>query len=245
MKILGIIPSRYGSTRFPGKPLIEIDGQSMVQRVYNQAKKCNELDEVVVATDDQRIFDHVADFGGKAVMTSGQHQSGTDRCNEVLTKMEDNYDVVINIQGDEPYIDPIQIQQLSECFIDPKTDVATLIKKIDSIDDLFNENKVKVVVNKNKGAMYFSRNPIPFLKEEPKNNWLNKSTFYKHIGIYGYRTEVLMQITQLPISTLERAEGLEQLRWLENGFVIKTAETNIEAISIDSPEDLKKLKKST
>lgn len=242
MKILGIIPSRYGSTRFPGKPLIEIDGQSMVQRVYNQAKKCDELNEVVVATDDQRIFDHVADFGGKAVMTSSQHQSGTDRCNEVLAKMDNNYDVVINIQGDEPYIDPMQIQQLCECFIDPKTDIATLIKKINSIDSLFNENKVKVVINKDNVALYFSRNPVPFLKNEPKDNWLNNHVFYKHIGIYGYRTEALMQITQLPVSVLEQAEGLEQLRWLENGFVIKTAETKIEAISIDSPEDLKKLK---
>lgn len=242
MNVLGVIPSRYGSTRFPGKPLVEIDGKSMVQRVYEQAKKCELLNDIVVATDDQRIFDHVISFGGKAVMTSDQHESGTDRCDEVLTKMKDDYDVVINIQGDEPYIDPAQIEQLCQCFFDPKTDIATLIKKIDSLDDLWSENKVKAVVNKQQIAMYFSRNPIPFLKGEPKENWLNKQVFYKHIGIYGYRTETLMQITQLTVSSLEKAEGLEQLRWLENGFVIKTAETKIEAISIDAPADLKKLK---
>lgn len=217
----------------------------MVQRVYEQAQKCDVLNEVVVATDDQRILDHVIGFGGKAIMTSNQHESGTDRCQEVVQKMNKNYNVVINIQGDEPYIDPEQIAQLCSCFLDDKTDIATLIKKIDNDQDLFDENKVKAVVGKNHFALYFSRNPIPFVKGETKEDWRNNHTFYKHIGIYGYRAEVLNAITQLSPSRLEKAEGLEQLRWLENGYSIKTAETTIEAISIDSPEDLKKLNKET
>jgi 3-deoxy-manno-octulosonate cytidylyltransferase (CMP-KDO synthetase) len=241
MKILGIIPARYGSTRFPGKPLIDINGKSMIQRVYEQAKSCTSLNEVVVATDDQRIFDHVKSFNGNVEMTSDKHESGTDRCAEVMEKLEEKYDVVINIQGDEPYIDPSQITQLCECFKDEKTDIATLIKKIETTEDLFNENKVKVVKNSADFAIYFSRNPIPFVKGEAKENWLAKHTYYKHIGIYGYRAEVLQNITQMPLSILEKAEGLEQLRWLENGLFIKVAETQLEAIAIDSPEDLKKI----
>jgi 3-deoxy-manno-octulosonate cytidylyltransferase (CMP-KDO synthetase) len=241
MKILGIIPARYGSTRFPGKPLIDINGKSMIQRVYEQAKSCSSLNEVVVATDDQRIFDHVKSFGGNVEMTSDKHESGTDRCAEVVEKVSETYDVVINIQGDEPYIDPIQITQLCECFKDEKTDIATLIKKIESTEDLFNENKVKVVKSSADFAIYFSRNPIPFVKGEAKENWLKTNTYFKHIGIYGYRAEVLQNITQMPLSILEKAEGLEQLRWLENGLFIKVAETQLEAIAIDSPEDLKKI----
>lgn len=241
MKILGIIPARYGSTRFPGKPLIDINGKSMIQRVYEQAKSCTSLNEVIVATDDQRIFDHVKSFGGNVEMTSDKHESGTDRCAEVVEKISENYDVVINIQGDEPYIDPIQITQLCECFNDEKTDIATLVKKIESIEDLFDENKVKVVKSSADFAIYFSRNPIPFVKGEAKENWLEKQTYYKHIGIYGYRFEVLQKVTQMPLSILEKAEGLEQLRWLENGLRIKVAETQLEAIAIDSPEDLKKI----
>lgn len=241
MKILGIIPARYGSTRFPGKPLIDINGKSMIQRVYEQAKSCTSLNEVIVATDDQRIFDHVKSFRGNVEMTSDKHESGTDRCAEVVEKISENYDVVINIQGDEPYIDPIQITQLCECFNDEKTDIATLVKKIESIEDLFDENKVKVVKSSADFAIYFSRNPIPFVKGEAKENWLEKQTYYKHIGIYGYRFEVLQKVTQMPLSILEKAEGLEQLRWLENGLRIKVAETQLEAIAIDSPEDLKKI----
>tara|TARA_R110001592_G_scaffold344988_1_gene636618 strand:- start:3531 stop:4256 length:726 start_codon:yes stop_codon:yes gene_type:complete len=241
MKILGIIPARYGSTRFPGKPLIDINGKSMIQRVYEQAKSCMSLNKVVVATDDQRIFDHVKSFNGNVEMTSDKHESGTDRCAEVVEKVSETYDVIINIQGDEPYIDPIQITQLCECFNDEKTDIATLIKKIDSTEDLFNENKVKVVKSCADFAIYFSRNPIPFVKGEAKENWLEKQTYYKHIGIYGYRFEVLQKVTKMPLSILEKAEGLEQLRWLENGLHIKVAETQLEAIAIDSPEDLKKI----
>ena len=242
MKILGIIPARYGSTRFPGKPLIDINGKSMIQRVYEQAKSCPRLDNVFVATDDQRIFDHVKSFGGSVEMTSDKHESGTDRCAELVEKINEKYDVVINIQGDEPYIDPTQIIQLCDCFNDEKTDIATLIKKIDNTTDLFNENKVKVVKNPKDFAIYFSRNPIPFLKAEKQENWLEKHCYYKHIGIYGYRTEVLKNITVTSVSLLEKAEGLEQLRWLENGFHIKVAETELEAIAIDSPEDLEKIK---
>ena len=242
MKILGIIPARYGSTRFPGKPLIDINGKSMIQRVFEQAKSCASLNDVIIATDDQRIFDHAKTFNGNVVMTSDKHESGTDRCAEVVGILSASFDVVINIQGDEPYIDPIQIAQLCECFNDDKTDIATLIKKIDNDLDLFNENKVKVVKSPTDFAIYFSRNAIPYLKGETKENWLAKHSYYKHIGIYGYRTEVLKNITETSVSLLEKAEGLEQLRWLENGFHIKVAETELEAIAIDSPEDLQKIK---
>lgn len=242
MKILGIIPARYGSTRFPGKPLIDIFGKTMIQRVYEQAKSCKSLNDVIVATDDQRIFNHVKSFGGNVEMTSDKHESGTDRCAEALGQTNEKYDVVINIQGDEPYIDPTQISQLCECFNDEKTDIATLIKKLENVEDLFNENKVKAIKNQDNFAIYFSRNPIPFLKAEKKESWLDKHTYFKHIGIYGYRTEVLHKITKMPVSLLEKAEGLEQLRWIENGLNIKVAETQLEAIAIDSPEDLEKIK---
>jgi len=241
MKILGIIPSRYGSTRFPGKPLINIDGKSMIQRVYEQVIKTGHLTEVVVATDDNRIFNHVKSFDGKVVMTSSSHESGTDRCAEVISVLKEDYDVVINIQGDEPFINPLQINQLCNCFDDIKTDIATLIKKIDSTEELFNDNKPKVVKSENDFAIYFSRNPIPFFRGVEREKWINKHVYYKHIGIYGYRTTVLKKITKLKPSSLELAEGLEQLRWLENGFAIKVAKTDIEAASIDTPEDLKNI----
>ncbi|MBW6482661.1 MAG: 3-deoxy-manno-octulosonate cytidylyltransferase [Vicingaceae bacterium] len=238
MKILGIIPSRYASTRFPGKPLVEIQGKSMIQRVYEQAKKASSLSEVLVATDDERISKHVIDFGGKVILTSSSHQSGTDRCAEVINKINDAYDVVINIQGDEPFINPEQINQLCACFDYQNTQIATLIKKI-TADELFNINKPKVIKSVDDFAIYFSRNPIPFFRGVEKENWLKEHTYYKHIGIYGYTTETLKKITQLPLSLLEKAEGLEQLRWLENGYKIKVAETNLEANSVDTPEDLK------
>lgn len=238
MKILGIIPSRYASTRFPGKPLVDIHGKSMIQRVYEQAKKASYLSEVIVATDDERIFNHVVDFGGKVINTATSHQSGTDRCAEVINKLNDVYDVVINIQGDEPFINPEQINQLCACFDDQYTQIATLIKKI-TANELFNENKPKVIKSVDNFAIYFSRNPIPFFRGVEKENWLKDHTYYKHIGIYGYKTETLQKITQLPLSLLEKAEGLEQLRWLENGYKIKVAETNLEANSVDTPDDLK------
>lgn len=242
MKILGIIPARFGSTRFPGKPLVDIDGKTMIQRVYEQAKSCLALTDVIVATDDERIFNEIIRFGGKVVMTSTLHQSGTDRCAEVVNKLTEKYDVIINIQGDEPFIDPKQITQLCNCFLDEKTQIATLTKSITDQADLFNENKVKVTFNTNYFAIYFSRNAIPFFRGETHENWLKKHNYFKHIGIYGYKIEILKEITLLKPSKLELAEGLEQLRWIENGYNIKIAETELEAISIDTPEDVAKLK---
>lgn len=240
MKILGIIPARYASTRFPGKPLVDIAGKSMIQRVYEQAKKCAQLSEVIVATDDNRIFEHVHSFGGRAVMTSSTHQSGTDRCAEVAEKHPE-YDVIINIQGDEPYIDPEQISKLIGCFNDANTQLATLIKKVSNQEELHNTNSPKVIINKNSEAIYFSRSPLPHIRGQEPQNWLQHFTYFKHIGIYGYRADILKQITKLPVSPLEKAESLEQLRWVENGYKIKVAETEIETVAIDTPEDLKKL----
>ncbi len=239
MRILGVIPARFASTRFPGKPLIDVAGKSMIMRVYEQAKKASSLMHVVVATDDQRILDHVNKCGGEAVLTSEQHQSGTDRCAEVAQNFID-FDIIINIQGDEPFIDPTQIDDLAACFNDPNYKLATLIKKITTTDELFNSNTPKVVLNKAFEAIYFSRNTIPFLRNVEPETWLAQHDFYKHIGIYGYRLSVLQEITKLPVSSLERAEALEQLRWLENGYKIKVAITDKESIAIDTPEDLQK-----
>jgi 3-deoxy-manno-octulosonate cytidylyltransferase (CMP-KDO synthetase) len=240
MTILGIIPARFASTRFPGKPLVDIAGKSMIQRVYEQAKKCIHLAEVIVATDDDRIFDHVIGFGGTAIMTSADHQSGTDRCAEVALQRP-QYDVIINIQGDEPFIDPEQISKLALCFDNPGTQIATLIKKVQTGQELFNTNSPKVIVNKLSEAVYFSRSPLPHIRGQEQQNWLNYYTYFKHIGIYGYRADVLQQITKLPVSSLEKAESLEQLRWIENGYRIKVAETELETYAVDTPEDLQKL----
>jgi 3-deoxy-manno-octulosonate cytidylyltransferase (CMP-KDO synthetase) len=240
MKVLGIIPARYASTRFPGKPLVDIGGKSMIQRVYEQSKKCIHLTEVIVATDDTRIFDHVINFGGVAVMTSPDHQSGTDRCAEVALQ-HPQYEVIINIQGDEPYIDPEQISKLAFCFNDEATQIATLVKKVQNEQELFNVNSPKVVINKLSEAVYFSRSPLPYIRGQEPKNWLDHFTYFKHIGIYGYRAAVLQQITKLPVSPLERAESLEQLRWIENGYRIKVAETELETYAVDTPEDLEKL----
>ncbi len=238
MNILGIIPARYASTRFPAKPLADLGGLSMIRRVYTQAKKSSLLTKVVVATDHEEIFKHVADFGGEVCMTSTHHASGTDRCYEVLSNEKTSFDYVINIQGDEPFIAPEQIDSLAS-LLDGDTDLATLIKKIDSVEQLFNPNLVKVVVNKNSEAMYFSRSPIPYFRNMDQVEWVTRHTYYKHIGMYGYRNTVLEKITRLTISALENAESLEQLRWLENGFKIKVKETDIETMGIDTPEDLK------
>ncbi|RZL48876.1 MAG: 3-deoxy-manno-octulosonate cytidylyltransferase [Pedobacter sp.] len=240
MKTLGIIPARYASTRFPAKPLVDIAGKTMIQRVYEQAKKCD-LDEVIVATDDERISSVVESFGGKVVMTSTQHQSGTDRCAEVALKLP-GYDVVINIQGDEPFIDPAQIALVRSCFTDKSIQLATLIKEIHSDEELFNPNIPKVVINTNQQAIYFSRHPIPYIRNAQKQeDWVKAHQFYKHIGIYGYTTSTLLEITKLTASSLELAESLEQLRWLENGYQIQTKVTGIETIAIDTPEDLQKI----
>ena len=240
MKILGIIPARYASSRFPGKPLVDIAGKSMIRRVYEQAKKCDNLAEVIVATDDERIFNHVTAFGGVAVMTSEDHASGTDRCAEVASK-HPGYDIIINIQGDEPYIDPEQITKLAACFSDTDTQIATLIKKMQGVEELLNFNSPKVIINKRAEAIYFSRTALPHVRGQEPKEWLSHFTYFKHIGIYGYRADILQQITKLPISSLEKAESLEQLRWIENGYRIKVAETELETHAIDTPEDLKKL----
>lgn len=240
MKTLGIIPARYASTRFPGKPLVDIYGKSMIQRVYEQACSSSSLDKVVIATDDERIVDAVKLFGGAYALTRTDHQSGTDRCAEVAQQLP-GYDIVINIQGDEPYIDPIQIDLLSSCFSDSKVKLATLIKKIDTEEELFNNNIPKVVINSRMEAIYFSRHTIPYLRNVTRENQLSSHQFYKHIGIYGYTVDTLLEITKLSPSSLELAESLEQLRWIENGYKIQTRITDLETIAVDTPQDLEKI----
>lgn len=244
MKVLGIIPSRYASSRFPGKPLIDINGKSMIQRVYEQASKTELLTDVVVATDDKRIEKEINHFGGEVMMTSDQHPSGTDRCQEVVEKLELSgvvYDVVINIQGDEPFIEPQQIDELISCFDKPNVQIATLVKNIDDLQELINPNINKVVINKRGEAIYFSRHPIPYFQNLDQNEWLSKHNYFKHIGIYGYRSKILKEITRLNKSKLEIAESLEQLRWLENGYKINVQITEFESLSVDTPEDLSKI----
>lgn len=239
MKVVGIIPARYASTRFPGKPLALIKGKPMIQRVYEQALK-SVLDTVVIATDDVRIADAVMNFGGRYVMTDPNHRSGTDRCREALELLEEQYEAVVNIQGDEPFIDPEQINQVVELICRDDTDLASLAKWIDDEDELFSPNTVKVVMDKQGNALYFSRNPIPFMRNLDQKEWFTNGSFYKHIGIYAYKAEVLRQIADMQPTDLEMAESLEQLRWLENGYIIKTAISNVETIGIDTPEDLAK-----
>lgn len=241
MRILGIIPARYASSRFPGKPLVDISGRPMIELVYTQAKKCKSLTDVVVATDDKRIYDCVKNFSGHVLMTSSKHQSGTDRCYEALKKMKDNYSAVINIQGDEPFIQPQQITRVATCFKDKSVQLATLAIKLKSIEGLINSNTIKILLNKENEAIYFSRTPIPYYRGKDLLNWIYLHTYYKHIGIYGYRTDILAQITKLKRSSLEIAESLEQLRWLENGYRIKVNLTSYESQSIDTPEDLKNI----
>jgi 3-deoxy-manno-octulosonate cytidylyltransferase (CMP-KDO synthetase) len=237
MKILGVIPARYASTRFPGKPLADLRGKTMIQRVYEQCKKATRLTDVVVATDHPKILETVTAFGGSVCLTAEHHPSGTDRCHEAWQKQDGHYDYVINIQGDEPFIAPEQIDLLAS-ILDGDAELATLIKAISHPEVIVNPNVVKVVVNQMGEALYFSRSPIPHVRGSAPNEWLGKHIFYKHIGMYGYRTDVLTKITRLPVSTLERAESLEQLRWLENGYRIKTAVTDLETVGIDTPEDL-------
>ena len=244
MKILGVIPARYASSRFPGKPLVAINGKTMIRRVYEQAIQCNDLEKVIVATDHEAIFNHVSLFGGNVLMTGEHHRSGTERCHEVVRKLHDcgeDWDCVINIQGDEPYIEPRQISQLAACIKNPRTRLATLIKKISSPEELASQNVVKVVVDKQGYAMFFSRSMIPFVRGKDQQEWLSAATFYKHIGIYGYQTPTLMKIVGLPFSELEQSESLEQLRWLDHGYKIRARITEYESIAIDSPADLLKI----
>jgi 3-deoxy-manno-octulosonate cytidylyltransferase (CMP-KDO synthetase) len=243
MKILGVIPARYASTRFPGKPLTMINGVSMIERVYRQATLANSLSDVVVATDDARILDHVHQFGGKAVMTSANHPSGTDRCAEVLEKISGAWDAVINIQGDEPYIQPEQIDLLASCFQMEDCKIATLVKLIDSESDLQNPNIPKVVVGIDGRALYFSRRPIPYFSDDKIAAALTHESFFRHIGIYGYRSEVLMQLAKLNPAPLELAESLEQLRWLSNGYSIHVKTTTAENHAVDTPQDVVKLER--
>jgi len=238
MKFIGIIPARFASTRFPGKPLAILNGKPIIQHVYENAAKG--LDAVWVATDNSRIAQAVSNFGGQIVMTREDHPSGTDRCAEAaqLLSAEHDFEVVINIQGDEPFVRPEQINALKSCFADPKTEIATLVKVIESAEVLFNPNRPKVVVGKDQQALLFSREAIPHIRGAAKENWLAEHEFYSHLGMYAYRKDILQQLTQLSPSKLELAESLEQLRWLENGFCIKVAQTRFESIGIDTPEDL-------
>lgn len=239
MKFLGIIPARYASTRFPAKPLAMLGGKTVIQRVYEQV--AGVLDDTCVATDDERIETAVKAFGGKVVMTSTRHKSGTDRCYEACTRIGGKFDVVVNIQGDEPFIQASQLEALKACFDDPSTQIATLVKPFTSDNDfeaLENINSPKVALDKNRNALYFSRSVIPYQRNADKRDWLKNHVYYKHIGLYAYRTEVLKEITSLPQSPLELAESLEQLRWLENGYAIKAGITDVETIGIDTPQDL-------
>ena len=239
MKFIAIIPARYASTRFPAKPLAMLGGKRVIERVYEQV--AGVLDDAVVATDDERIFDAVRAFGGKVEMTSTAHRSGTDRCWEAYCKQGGEFDVVVNVQGDEPFIQPSQLEALKHCFDNENIDIATLVKPFepsDGIEALENPNSPKVVLDSEGCAIYFSRSVIPYLRGIEREKWLTEHTFYKHIGIYGFRTDVLRVVTALPQSTLERAESLEQLRWLENGYKIGVGISNVETIGIDTPEDL-------
>ncbi len=240
MKILGIIPARFASTRFPGKPLVDIAGKSMIHRVYEQCLTSSSLTRLIVATDDRRILDHVIDFGGEAIMTSESHKSGTDRCTEVAS-MFPGFDVIVNIQRDDPMIHPSQIDLLCTCFEQDQVDIASLAKKIRTEEELFDHNTPKIILNTDMEAIYFSRAVIPFQRNKSPDSWLSNYSYYKHIGIYAYRRHVLTAISALPVSGLEEAEALEQLRWIENGYRIKIAVTSKESQAIDSPEDLKKV----
>ena len=241
LSIVAIIPARYASTRFPGKPLVHINGKTMIQCVYDQVKKTPEIDEVIIATDDDRIEEEVIRFGGKVIRTSPDHPSGTDRCFEAYQNLNRTFDFIINVQGDEPFIQPDQIRSLAS-ILTKNVQLATLIKKIEDDETLFNPNTPKILINSKGEAIYFSRQTIPYLRQYPdKKDWLQHHTFYKHIGMYAYRPDILKKITALKPSSLELAESLEQLRWLENGYAIQTAITTIETIGIDTPEDLKKV----
>ena len=239
--IAGIIPARYASTRFPGKSLIDIQGRSMIQRVYEEAAQSKSLDKIVVATDDERILQHVVSFGGEAVMTAAHHPSGTDRCRDALLQIGEGYDYVINIQGDEPFINPAQIDELAAILQDGSVELATQMIPVGNYEELFDRGEVKIVLNDKMEALYFSRMVIPFIKGVNEKDWHLHHTYYRHVGMYAYRRDILEQITRLPASSLEKAESLEQLRWLEHGFKIKCVITHFESHCIDTPEDVEKV----
>ena len=241
MKFIGIIPARYASTRFPAKPLAMLGGKPVIQRVYEQVSGV--VEDVVVATDDERIYNAVEAFGGRVVMTSANHKSGTDRCWEAYQKQGEEFDVVINVQGDEPFIAHSQLKAIMACFEDEATDIATLVKPFteeDGLTALENPNSPKVVLDKQSRAIYFSRSVIPYLRGVEREQWLKTHTYYKHIGMYAFRADVLREVTSLAQSPLELAESLEQLRWLENGYKIGVGISNVETVGIDTPEDLQR-----
>jgi 3-deoxy-manno-octulosonate cytidylyltransferase (CMP-KDO synthetase) len=238
MEFIAIIPARYASTRFPGKPLAMLGGKTVIQRVYEQATAI--LDEAYVATDDERIYQAVESFGGKAIITRADHKSGTDRLEEAATKIGTNADVIINIQGDEPFIQTSQIETLMHLFDDPTTQIGTLGKPFESIEAVNNPNSPKIVCDRRGFALYFSRSTIPYVRGAEPTTWLEHFPYLKHLGVYAYRREVLHEVTQLPQSSLEKAESLEQLRWLENGYRIRVGLTDVETVGIDTPEDLQR-----
>jgi len=251
-KVLGVIPSRYASTRFPGKPLVDINGKSMIRRVVEQCQKAEKLDKVIVATDDKRIYDHVLEFGGFAMMTSDSHKSGTERCGEVIEKLEDNeefFDIVVNIQGDEPFISPAHINKVCDILLnDDQAEIGTLAKRITTEEELFNENVVKVVMTEEledeepRDALYFSRHPIPYVRGKKQDEWLANASYFKHIGIYAFNIDEFYEIQEIEHSMLEEAESLENLRWLSHHFTIQVAEIKEDIVGIDTPEDLAKIK---
>lgn len=238
MKFIGIIPARYASTRFPGKPLALLGGKPVIQHVYE--KVATMLEAAYVATDDERIYDVVKAFGGQVVMTRTDHKSGTDRIEEAIEKIGGEWDVVVNVQGDEPFVAKSQLDTICHCFDDPTTQIATLGKPFESMEAVQNPNSPKIVVDNMGFAMYFSRSVIPYVRGKEKSSWLTHYPFLKHLGIYAYRKDVLRQVTQLPQSSLEIAESLEQLRWLQNGFKIKVGTTDVETVGIDTPQDLER-----
>lgn len=238
MKFIGIIPARYASTRFPGKPLALLGGKPVIQHVYERVAAT--LDDAYVATDDERIFKAVESFGGKAVMTRTDHKSGTDRIQEAVEKIGGEWDVVVNVQGDEPFVAQEQLDTICHCFDDPTTQIATLGKPFASMEQVANPNSPKIVTTNQGFALYFSRSIIPFVRGKEQAQWMDHYPFLKHLGIYAYRTDILREITRLPQSPLEIAESLEQLRWLQNGYKIKVGTTDIETVGIDTPEDLQR-----
>ena len=238
MTFTAIIPARYASTRFPGKPLAVLGGKTVIQRVYEQVS--NVLSEVYVATDDKRIFSCVESFRGKAVMTRIDHQSGTDRIQEAVEKTGTQADVIINVQGDEPFIQPSQIQTLMQLFDEPFTQIGTLGKRFDSLEAVENPNSPKIVTDVRGFALYFSRSVIPYIRGKAQEDWFGEYPFLKHLGVYAYRREILAEVTKLPQSSLEKAESLEQLRWLQNGYRIRVGLTDVETVGIDTPEDLQR-----
>lgn len=238
MKFIGIIPARYASTRFPGKPLALLGGKPVIQHVYEKVAAV--LEAAYVATDDERIYDVVKSFGGQVVMTRTDHKSGTDRIEEAIEKIGGEWDVVVNVQGDEPFVAKNQLDTICHCFDDPTTQIATLGKPFESMEAVQNPNSPKIVVDNMGFAMYFSRSVIPYVRGKEMSSWLTLYPFLKHLGIYAYRKDVLRQVTQLPQSSLEIAESLEQLRWLQNGFKIKVGTTDVETVGIDTPQDLER-----